>query len=280
MNEWMNEWMNKWMNEWMNGKEWNGMEWNGMEWNELEGNGMEWMEGHRVAWHGPNGKMDGWMDERMKRHDMNSNERNCNEWTNAWRKQTNERTNEQVNECMNELMNEWMIEWNNESMYKWMNERVSENWFNARMKSRAHFCRPHLPKVIRTWQFINMIKWKQSFYYSLVHIFADPIFQKCSGTPAYFFSKWESSSRYSLARFLSTTFPHWGAKPRKQRPSCGNTAHSRVFEAWTHTFPHLLHFPTTWYWCCCHHDVVAMVMPLPWWCVCHDGEEADHDNRP
>ena len=72
-----------------------------------------------------------------------------------------------------------------------------------------------------------------------------------------------------------------GAKPRKQRPSCGDhgqplypkkhrVLRPRVFSAVNSHVPDRSHFPTTWWWCDWHDDVVDMMMWLTWWCGWHD----------
>ena len=107
--------------------------------------------------------------------------------------------------------------------------------------SRA-FCRPHLPKVLRTWQFLKIFECKSSSRYDSRAHFAGLIFQKCcKGDSFWTFSnanpalatvshtfcrphlpkalrdwqflnifKCKSSSRYSLVRILSTTFADRG----------------------------------------------------------------------
>ena len=115
------------------------------------------------------------------------------------------------------------------------------------------FCRPHLPKVLRTCQFFgwflseielsslsrthfaNRIYQKCSdadsfsdFYiksssrYSLVHMWPTPSSKTAPNVTVFDILKCKSSSRYSPAHVLSTTSADWGPKPRKQRPYFGN----------------------------------------------------------
>ena len=118
------------------------------------------------------------------------------------------------------------------------------------------FCRAHLPQVLPDPQFFNMFMWKPS-------------------------------SRYSPARFWSN-FPDQAADPREQRPSFGDRAShftgictgfraQECFQAGIHALP-------ISYTSLLDDDMVAMMMWLTgwltWWCGCHDGEKAGHDNRP
>ena len=174
------------------------------------------------------------------------------------------------NERMKECMNEWMIGWVNECMNEGTNDRTNE-W----MKGRINECfQPHraLTKAMKPKHFFDLI------------------FQKCSVPLSYFnMFKWKSSSRYSPVRFLSATFPNRAAHPRKQRPSPSATKAATLpekntgfrarerFQAWIQAFP--ISYTSQ----LLDDDVVMMMWLtgwLTWWCGCHDGEKAGHDNRP
>ena len=135
-------------------------------------------------------------------------------------------------------------------------------------------CRPHLPKVFRDPQFIEILK-------SLVHILPPSSSKSAPNMPI--FSK--SSSRCSPVHFLSTTFADRATHPRKRDPTAAtpgatlpgrkNTGfRARVFSPVNWRASELLHFPATWWW------VVDMMMWLTWWCGWHDGGTASHDNCP
>ena len=197
-----------------------------------------------------------------------------NEWMNVWMNEKNEWMNEWIE--MNELKR---MNWNERiemNELKWMNwsEWIEMNWMTCQtwseppscflhflceielsLQSRAlgTFCRPHLPKVLRTQQFSCDFDMK-------------------------------SSSRYSPVHFLSTTFPDRAAQPRKRRPSFSdhgshftpkNTRFRarECFQARILAFP-ISHTSQLLAWCSCHDE---------WgdgeWCGCHHGEKASHDNR-
>ena len=161
----------------------------------------------------------------MKWHENeNDNEMKWNEmkW-NEMKMPCNENENEHENENENEI--------------KWMHARMNESINQA----INEICRPHLPKVLRTRQFFPILMWNRA--HAAV-----------------------------LCTFLSTTFADRGPKPRNGDPTSATTEATlpqkkefrarNCFQAWIHAIPDLLHFPTTWWWCC--------------W---HDGENAAHDNR-
>ena len=130
--KWVNEWMNAWMHECMNA------------WMH------EWMDG----W------MDGW-NEGMK------------EWRKGMKEWRNEGRKEGRNEWMDGWMNEWIMnEWLTARIQKRKNARMNE-WMNKWMNKwiSCTFFRPHLPKVLRPWEFFAILYFyvKSSSRYRLVH---------------------------------------------------------------------------------------------------------------
>ena len=156
----MNEWMNEWTNEWMQEGRKEGMN----EWMNESMN--EWMNECMNDWMTMNGRMNEWMHEWMK------------EW---------------MNECMNEWMHEWMHEpkviraprffyerlfkpefthsrpvalattwwWVRMMMWLaswWHYDDVVDIWNRALATVLCTFCRPHLPKVLQTRKFFNILR--------------------------------------------------------------------------------------------------------------------------
>ena len=112
--------------------------------NEWKGEWMKRMKGMKGMNEGMNEWMNEWMSEWM-------NERN--EWMNKWMNEWTNWLNDWMNACMNAWMNEWMNDWMNEWMHEWMSE-----WMNQSINpSINEICRPHLPKVLRTWQFFKKV---------------------------------------------------------------------------------------------------------------------------
>ena len=126
-------------------------------------------------------------------------------------------------------------------------------WNRALAAVLRAFCRPHLPKASRPLSSFTVT-----------------------------FFNWKSSSRYSSVHCLLTTFPDRSANhARKQRPLLRRprqplypkkhrVSRPREFSSLNSLVPDLLDFPTTWWWCICHDDVVDrmidMMMWLPqWW---------------
>ena len=126
-------------------------------------------------------------------------------------------------------------------------------WNRALAAVLRAFCRPHLPKASRPLSSFTVT-----------------------------FFNWKSSSRYSSVHCLLTTFPDRSANhARKQRPLIRRprqplypkkhrVSRPREFSSLNSLVPDLLDFPTTWWWCICHDDVVDrmidMMMWLPqWW---------------
>ena len=175
--------------------------------------------------------MDGWMNEWMWRND----------WMNEW---TNERTNEWMNERTNEWMNGWMDGWMNEWRNAWMSFKKINyqeivifrphlpkvpwlwpcqiltifTWNGALATVSCAFCRPHLPKVLRTRKFLlRFLSEIELSLQSCAH-FVDLIFQKCSGLDNLFDDFYvKSSSCYSPACILSTS-----SSKSAPRPSVSN----------------------------------------------------------
>ena len=183
---------------------------------------------------------------------------------------------------MNELKlldwHEW-VEFNELKLMDWhewveMNElpKVVRNplfftflmWNRALATVSCTFCRPHLPKGLRDRQFFTIFKWKSSSCYSLLQVFSDlnlpkllrhrQFLQFC----ALFVGNFPRSSRETAE--TETLLP----RPRKPLyPKKHLVLRPRVFSSLKSRVPHLFHFPTIW-----------------WWCGCHAGEKAGHDNRP
>ena len=124
-----------------------------------------------------------------------------------------------------------------------------DDWWNQALATvSCTFCRPHLPKALRTRQFFD--------------VFCD------------FYVK--SSSRYSPVHICRQFSP---IKPRNRGNDHGShftrkkknwVARPRVCSSLNSHIPDLPHFP-------------CMMMWLPWWlrwlCGYHHGEKASHDNR-
>ena len=102
---------------------------------------------------------------------------------------------------------------------------------------------------------------------------ADLIFQKCSEPVG------RALSLQSCALFVDN-FPRSSRAPAKtetllRRPrqplysKIHRVSRPRVFSSLNSRVSDLLHFPTTWWWCGCHDDVVDrmidVMMWLPWW---------------
>ena len=140
-------------------------------------------------------------------------------------------------------------------------------WKSSSRYSLVHFCRPHLPKVLQTRQFLLFLCEIELSLQSRAP-FADLIFQSCSGPLSSFtVFIWNRASRYSPVSFLWATFPDRAAHLRKQRPSFGdhgshdtrkNTGFRarECFQAWIHTF-RTLTVPNY-----LHDDVVAMMIEV------------------
>ena len=170
-------------------------------------------------------------------------------------------------------------------------------WNRARTAVSSTFCCffQKIPKVLRTWQFSNILTCKSSFPYSFVHILPTSSFKSAPNVAVSFnILKCKSSSCYSLGHILPTSFSKSAPKvmvflhvqvqasvlpnPRKQRPSFSD--HGRHFtknagfrareffqtseftRSRTATLPNYL-MMVGW-----HDDVVDMI------------ENASHDNRP
>ena len=173
-------------------------------------------------------------------------------WLSEW---MNERTNEWMNEWINEWTREWMKEGRKEGRNAWMKAWISEIcqsssksapnasvlltidvtnylldddvvdiWNRARATVSCTFSRPHLPKVLRMWQFLRCSCETELSLQSRAH-FATSI----------------------PVHFLSTAFPDRAAQPRKQRPSFGDRGSHftwisgfrtrESFQAWIHALP-------------------------------------------
>ena len=157
----------------------------------------------------------------------------------------------------------WMnwSKWIDMNELKWteMNELTWVNW-NESIDMND------LPKVARNPQFfLRFLCEAELSLQSLAH-FADLIFQKCSEPLSFLtFFKWKSSSRYSPAHILSTTFPDRAAHPQKQRPRQPlyrkkyRVSRPRVSSSLNSRVPD----PNT-------------SQLLAWWCGCHDdwGDDA------
>ena len=108
----------------------------------------------------------------------------------------------------------------------------------------------------------------KSSRFSLVHILSTSPWKSGPRPSVFFDVNVRSSSRYSLVRFLSTALQR---RPRTHftRKNTQGFAPESVFSSMNSSVPDCSHFPTTWWWCGWHDDVVDMViemmMRLPWW---------------
>ena len=136
-----------------------------------------------------------------------------------------------------------------------MNELTWMNWneWTETNELTWMICGPHLEKVVRTGQFLTIFMCWTSWW-------------RCGRQ-----MKW--SSRCSRAHTLSTTFR---IKPRNRGPRTATLPAKNIgfcarefFSAVNSLVPDGSHFPTTWWWCDWHDDVVGMIiemmMWLPWW---------------
>ena len=148
------------------------------------------------------------------------------------------------------------------------------------LQSRT-LCRPHLQKVLWARKFFYDFYWSTTWWRcgrqmqwrsrcSRAH-FVDLIFKKWSevASSLRFLCEIELSLQ-SRAHFVDH-FPDRGAKPRKQRPSSSDhgqplypkihrVLRPRVFAAVNSHVPDRPHFPTPWWWCDWHDDVVDMMV--------------------
>ena len=236
-NEWMNEPMNGWMNEWINEpmNEWTNQWMN------------EWMNERTNEW--MNERMNKRMNERTNEWNWMNKPMNEIEWTNQWMKLNEMKWNERKGKLWNEI-NEWMK--GNERINEWKKERKKEWRMNGGMKE---WCRWHDDD------------------------FADLILQECSKRLSFFiFSSGNRALATVPCSFCRQLPPNRAGQPGKQRPFFGfkplypkrhKVSRPGVFSSLTSRAPDLLHFPTTWWWCGCHDDVVDIIIEmmvwLPWW---------------
>ena len=91
-------------------------------------------------------------------------------------------------------------------------------------------------------------------------------FSKSVPSPTVFYDFYvKSSSRYSLVRFCRRKqSPDFGdhGRPRYPKKTQGFAPRRRVFSRLHSRVPDLLHFPTTWWWCAWHDDVVDMMVRM------------------
>ena len=163
-------------------------------------------------------------------------------------------------------MNEWM----NESINQWSLPTSSSNnppnvtvfvslWNQTLATVSCTFSRPHLPKALQTWQFFTFFfNVKSNSGYSLVHIW--PAHLPKVLRPQFFtIFMWNRA----LATVSCTQFVDHFCR---SRPETAET--ETLFRRPREPRPRVLSR--------CD-DVVDM---MAWWCGCHDGENAGHDNRP
>ena len=142
----------------------------------------------------------------------------------------------------------------------------------ARTLCRPH-CRPHLEKVVRTcWFFLRFLCESELSLQSGAH-FVDLIFKKCEKNNVFFYiCSMKSSSRYSLVHILSTTFRIEPRNRRNRDPGAWSSDRGQPlypknrrfcaresFQGWIHAFP-ITHTSPIF-----DHDVIDMMMWLPWW---------------
>ena len=171
-------------------------------------------------------------------------------------------------------------------------------------------CRPHLPKVLQASEFFTIFMWNRAL--------CRPHLPKDVRTPQSFtIVIWNRALASVLCTFCRQLLPIEARTSRNRDPTSAITEATlpekntgfpfpRVFSTLNSCVPDLLHFPTTWWrwrwrlrwrwrwwwwwWKWWRNDddgdiddiddVVDMTMWLTWWCGCHDGEKAGHDNRP
>ena len=266
-------WMN--WNEWIDVKELTWRNWNAwletheltwMNWHEwIDMSGLKW-----VTWHD-------WLDIK---------ELKWLNWT-KWMKLMNSNEWLETNELKRMNWNEmkWMIcRPHLEKVVRARQFFAIFMWNRALATVSCTFCRPHLQKLVRTRQVLTTFIWSTTWWLCGRQMKKELSLQ----SRAHFvdlmvdldliFKKW--SAPVSVLRFLCEIerllqscahfvdhFPDRGAQPRKQRPSAATTdSHftwknigfcAREFSAVNSRVPD---FPTTWWWCDCHDDVVNMMV--------------------
>ena len=181
-----------------------------------------------------------WMNEWMNE---------MSEWMNEWKKERNEWMNERMNEWMKR--NEWMHEWK-----KWMNE-----WNLPTSSSKS---------VLKPSVFLAFLCEIELSLQSCAH-FADLIFQKWSERRSFLRFLCETELLLqSCALFVNNFCRSRPAPPetetllwRPRKPLYLNkcrVSRPRAFSNLNSGVPEMFHFPTTWWWCGWHDDVVDMMV--------------------
>ena len=315
MNEWMNEWTNEWMqegrNEWMN------------EWIH------EWMNECMNDWMTMNGRMNEWMHEWMK------------EWMNAWMNECmNECMNQKwsaplvfftrdfsnLNSRIPDLLRlqlrddefAWWCGWHHGDItMMWLTfetglslqscapfadlifQKCSKPEF---FLTSCAFSRPHLPKMLRTRQFLHVhqveieLSIQSRDMLSIVQKFSKPdifftllMWNRALTIPVRILSTspdpWNRALATVLCKFCRPLSPIEPQNPGNRDPPSATSSHFtgnnrrfrarecfQDFSSLNSRIPDLARFPTITY----------MMMWLPWWlrwwCGCHHGEKASHDN--
>ena len=196
-------------------------------------------------------------------------------------------------------LNEWN-DWLDMNELTWRSGNKTRQCFAISMWNRAlatvswTFCRPHLqksgkqPTVFDNFCVINylMTMWStdemtlslQSRAHYLSTSWSTSSSKKWSEAVSSFYDSYvKSSSRYSLVRILSTTFRIEARNRGNRHPPAATTdshftrkkhrvLRPRVFSAVNSRVPDRSYFPTVWWPCDWHDDVVDMMMWLTWWC--------------
>ena len=161
-----------------------------------------------------------------------------------WRSYHNAFSNLQVQSCLPRALQDFDQHW------QWGRFRATPIpsvfciflWKRALATVWCTFCRPHLPKVLQTCQFFNILKCKPSSRYSPV------LFSWVSQMEP------RNRDRGNRDPTTATTEASLHEKTHGFAPESLSPVNSHI--------PELLHFPPTWWW------VVDMMMWLTWWWEC------------
>ena len=143
-------------------------------------------------------------------------------------------------------------------------------WMRGIATVSCAFCRPHLPKVLRARQFFTIFMWCRALA-AVSCAFCRPHLPKELWARRFFTISVKPSSRYSPVRLFKLPpssrtpaetetllrQPRQPLYPKKRRVS-----RPTVFSSLNSSDPDLLHFPTTWWWCGCHDDVVDRMIDM------------------
>ena len=157
-------------------------------------------------------------------------------------------------------------------------------WNQALATVSCTFCQPHLPKDVWTCQFFTILMLNRALA-TVSCAFCRPHLPKVVRDCQFLQFYVNSSSRYSLAHILSTTFRiearTCGSRdPPAATTDCHFTLKSNIgfrarkcFQPSIHTLPIARASQRL------HDDVGGMMVCFSWWCGWHDGATAGCDNR-